>query len=187
MQPQAPEPSKAAEGLAKADSRPSSKVRKTEHDRLPIIGWREWVTLSSLNVQPIKAKIDTGARTSAIHAYRIRPFDRDGDAWIEFFLHPTQGRKQPEVRCEAPVLEQRKVKSSTGHSELRYVIETQITLAGKALDIELTLTNRDQMGFRMLIGREAVRERFLVDPGRSFRGGQPRADEITLSPKGTDS
>lgn len=124
--------------------------------------------MPDLGVPPIKAKIDTGARTSALHAFRIRPFDKDGELHVEFFVHPVQHRRKPEVRCEARVLERRKVTSSTGHSEWRYVIRTAAELGQRRLTIELTLANRDELGFRMLIGREAMRGKFVVDPGRSY-------------------
>ncbi|MEM9619665.1 MAG: RimK/LysX family protein [Pseudomonadota bacterium] len=137
-----------------------------------IIGWREWVRMPELGAPPIKAKIDTGARTSALHAYRIRPFEKNGVAYVEFFIHPVQRRKKPEIRCEAPVKEQRRVTSSTGHSEMRYVIETMAEIGAEKLMIEVTLTNRDQLGFRMLIGREAVRDKFVIDPGRSYCAGR---------------
>lgn len=139
-----------------------------------LIGWREWVTLPDLNAPPLKAKIDTGARTSALHAFRIRPFEKDGIAYVEFFIHPVQRRRNPEIRCEAPILEQRKITSSTGHSEMRYVIETTAKIGDKVLKVEVTLTNRDELGFRMLIGREAVREKFIIDPGRSYCTGQSK-------------
>ncbi len=130
------------------------------------------MSLPDLKLPPIKAKIDTGARTSALHAYRVRPFKKGGVSYIEFFVHPVQRRREPEFRCVAPVLEQRKVTSSTGHSELRYVIETQAVIGDKKLPVEITLTNRDQLGFRMLVGREAVRDEFIIDPGRSYCAGK---------------
>lgn len=134
----------------------------------PVIGWREWVTLPEFGAPPIKAKIDTGARTSALHAFKIRPFKKNGVPHIEFYIHPEQHRRLPEIKCIAPVLEQRRITSSTGHSEIRYVIETTAIIGGRKLNIELTLTNRDELGFRMLIGREAIRKKFIVDPGRSY-------------------
>jgi len=130
------------------------------------------VTLPGLGAPPIKAKIDTGARTSALHAFRIRPFEKDGVPYVEFFVHPVQHRRLPEIRCAAPILEQRQVKSSNGQSETRYVVHTTATIGNEQLEIELTLTNRDELGFRMLIGREAVRGKFLVDPGKSYCAGK---------------
>jgi hypothetical protein len=140
-----------------------------------VIGWREWVGLPDLGVDKIKAKIDTGARTSAIHAFEIRPFERDGERHVSFSLHPVQRHGTPVVDCEARVVDERTVTSSNGERERRYVIETQIKLGEEAWPIEMTLTNRDEMGFRMLLGRRAVRQRFVVDPGGSFKmSGRPK-------------
>jgi hypothetical protein len=143
-----------------------------------VIGWREWVGLPDLGVDQIKAKIDTGARTSAIHAFEIRPFDRDGERRVSFSLHPVQRRGTPVVDCEARVVDERTVTSSNGEREQRYVIETRIKLGEEIWPIEMTLTNRDEMGFRMLLGRRAVRRRFVVDPGGSFKqSGKPKAKQ----------
>ncbi|MFD0987769.1 ATP-dependent zinc protease family protein [Methyloligella solikamskensis] len=132
------------------------------------IGWREWVGLPELGVPMVKAKIDTGARTSAIHAWKMEPFQRDGQIWLRFELHPEQRSKQGAVTCEAPVVDRRQVKSSGGHVTNRYVIRTTLTLGTGSWPIELTLTNRDQMGFRMLLGRTALKHGVLIDPARSF-------------------
>lgn len=141
-----------------------------------IIGWREWVGLPDLGVDRIKAKIDTGARTSAIHAFEIRPFERGGERYVSFSLHPVQRHGTPVVDCEARVADERTVTSSNGERERRYVIETHIKLGEETWPIEMTLTNRDEMGFRMLLGRGAVRRRFVVDPGGSFKlSGKPKA------------
>jgi hypothetical protein len=139
-----------------------------------LIGWREWVALPEFDTPPIKAKIDTGARTSALHAFRIKPFWKDDARYVEFYIHPEQHRRVPEIRCEARLLEQRGVTSSNGQKELRYVIETNADIGGEIINIELTLTNRDELGFRMLIGRQAVRGHFIVDPGRSYCAASPR-------------
>ncbi len=130
------------------------------------------MALPNFGTPPIKAKIDTGARTSAMHAFRIRPFEKDGALHVEFFVHPVQHRRLPEIKCEAPVLERRKITSSTGHSEMRYVVETIAVIGENKLPIELTLTNRDELGFRMLVGREAIRGKFIIDPGRSYCAGR---------------
>ena len=133
-----------------------------------IIGWREVIILPQLGIDKIKAKIDTGARSSALHAFNIREFKRDGKDFIRFQVHPLQRDRITTVTSEAELLEYRKVRNSGGVAQLRPVIMTEIKLGESSWAIELTLTNRDVMGFRMLLGRQAVRNRFLIDPGRSF-------------------
>ncbi|MGB3494780.1 MAG: ATP-dependent zinc protease [Elainellaceae cyanobacterium] len=134
----------------------------------PLIGWREWLTLPELGISSIKAKIDTGARTSSLYAFNIEPFDRDGVHHVRFKVHPSQHDETETIESEAPLLDQRQVKNSGGKAELRPVILTPVSLNGQLWPIELTLTHRRGMQFRMLLGREAVRKRFLVDPGRSY-------------------
>lgn len=135
----------------------------------PVIGWREWVELPGLLEWPIKAKIDSGARTSSIHSFGTRRFTERGEPWVEFLLHPLQRHARPEVPAVAPIKDERWVTSSNGEGEKRIVIETAARLGETEWRIELTLASRDVMGFRMLLGREAIRRRFLIDPGRSFR------------------
>jgi len=137
-----------------------------------VIGWREWVSLSDLGIDWIKAKIDTGARTSSLHALDVKQFERDGRPWVRFKVHPLQRSTKSTVEVEAPVLEFRHVKSSTGHLTHRPVIRTALVLFGQRRNIDLTLASRDQMGFRMLLGREALRRRFLVDSSRSYLAGK---------------
>lgn len=137
-----------------------------------IIGWREWANLPDLGVERIKAKIDTGARTSALHAFRITPFSKYGAAYVRFVLHPIQRKKTPEVPCVALVIDHRRVMDSGGRCEERYVIRTTLKIGKSRWPVELTLTNRDQMGFRMLIGRQALRRRYMIDPSRSFIAGR---------------
>ena len=134
-----------------------------------VVGWREWVRLPDLlpDAEPIKAKIDTGARTSAIHAWDVETTERDGVAMVRFSLHPRQRDDLHVVVAEAPLLDEREVRSSNGDVERRLVVETTLAIADLRYPIELTLTKRDQMGFRMLIGRTAMAGRLLVDPGSS--------------------
>lgn len=134
----------------------------------PTIGWREWVALPGLNIPKIKAKVDTGARTSALHAFSLRPFTEDGKNRISFDIHPLQHNTDIIVTCIADVVDKRAVTDSGGHTEDRYVIETPITVAGQTWSIEITLTERETMLFRMLLGRSALRRRFIVNPSRSF-------------------
>ncbi|MBE9043272.1 ATP-dependent zinc protease [Pleurocapsales cyanobacterium LEGE 10410] len=132
------------------------------------IGWREAVTLPQLGIEQIKAKIDTGARSSALHAYKIKELKRDNKQIIQFQVHPVQRNNEISIITEAELLEYREIRNSGGIAQLRPVIKTELSLGGQSWLIELTLTNRDVMGFRMLLGRQAVRNKFLVDPGRSF-------------------
>ncbi len=141
--------------------------------RLPVIGWREWVSFPELGVGPIKAKIDTGARSSSLHAFGLATFERDGKTCIRFQVHPIQRSAEGAVEVEAEVLEYRHVRSSSGQAAVRPVIVTMVEVQGRSWPIELTLANRDQMGFRVLLGREAFRSRLLVDAGRSYYGGRP--------------
>ncbi|MGE3166580.1 MAG: ATP-dependent zinc protease [Planctomycetota bacterium] len=133
-----------------------------------VVGWREWLSLPELGVDRIKAKIDTGARSSAIHAFDVVEYHRAGRHWLRFNLHPLQRSSDVIVPARARVLDRREVRSSTGHLHLRWLIRTEVVLAGQRFPIELTLSRRDEMGFRMLLGRQALRGRFVVDPGRSF-------------------
>lgn len=137
-----------------------------------MIGWREWIALPELGVDRIKAKIDTVARSSALHAFNIKRFERDGVRWVRFGIHPRQRSAKGEVVAEAPVLEYRRVRSSGGHETNRPVILTTMAWKGLAWQVELTLASRDAMGFRMLLGRQAIRGRMVVDPGSSFLGEQ---------------
>lgn len=137
------------------------------------IGWREWVALPDWQVPWIKTKIDTGARTSALHAFSIEAVERNGQRWARFAIHPWQDSPKDEVVIEAPLIDHREVRSSSGSAMERPVVHANIRLAGELVPIEVTLTRRDEMGFRMLIGRQALRRRFVVDPARSYLGGRP--------------
>lgn len=138
-----------------------------------IVGWREWVSLPGWGVPWIKAKVDTGARSSAVHAFDVHDVEREGQEWVRFFVHPWQRSDTDPVPVEAQVVDRRRVRSSSGHSEERIVVLVDLVLAGHTITVETTLSNRDEMGFRMLIGREALRQGFVVDPGRSYVGGRP--------------
>ena len=151
----------------------------------PSIGWREWVRLPELGVETIKVKVDTGARTSSLHAFGLKEAERGGKPFVSFMIHPEQRRSSPTVQVELPLLSRRRVRDSGGKAELRPVVETMVELLGQRWPIEVTLTRRDAMGFRMLLGRQAIRGRFTVDPGRSFLGGKrAKAKRIVSRKKG---
>lgn len=137
-----------------------------------ILGWEEWLALPDLGVPAIKAKIDTGARTSALHAFHIEPFGPISAPLVRFTVHPVRRRDDIEIACAAPIVDRREVTSSNGERELRYVILTRVAIGGREWPIEVTLTNRENMSYRMLLGRQAIQEDMYVDPASSFR--QPK-------------
>ena len=151
---------------------PSPRKRKSV--ARPAVGWREWVGLPGLGIDGIKAKIDTGARTSALHAVRVRADRIDGIDIVRFDVHPLQRSTRPLVNCQLALVDERYVRSSDGARELRPVVETAVRLGDETWPIELTLTNRSLMGFRLLLGRRALRRKFVVDPGRSWIRSQRR-------------
>jgi len=130
------------------------------------------VQLPLIGVPWVKAKLDTGAQTSSIHAYDIEAFDRDGVAWVRYTVRPWQRSTEDEVTVESPVHDVRRIRSSSGHVEERFVVRLTVVLVGREVVAEVTLTNRDQMGFRMLIGREALSKGFDVTSSRSFLGAR---------------
>jgi hypothetical protein len=138
---------------------------------LGIVGWREWVEMPEFLGSPIKAKIDTGARTSALHAHGLELISDGDDILARFEILPTQGSRTESTVVETRVLEQRIVRSSNGADEMRPVIRTNLILGSHRWKIEVTLSDRELMGFRMLIGRTALRNRFMVDPNRSYCAG----------------
>lgn len=135
--------------------------------RRPVLGWREWVGLPDLGINRIKAKVDTGARTSALHAFAVKRFTQDGVEFVRFRVHPIQRNTVHTATAEAPLVDERWVRSSTGQRQLRPVVHTLLSIGETTFPIELTLTSRDLMSFRLLLGRESIRHRFVVDPGHS--------------------
>ena len=142
-------------------------------DPLLVIGWREWVSLPGHRIRRIKAKIDTGARSSCLHSPSIETFQIHGQPHVRFLVFPIQRNEDFSLTCESRIHDQRLVRSSNGEASERYVIRTRISWLDQTWPIELTLADRSAMGFRLLIGREAIRGRMLVDSGRSYLGGRP--------------
>lgn len=130
------------------------------------IGWREWGHLPALGISNIHMKVDTGAKTSCLHAFQLEPFMKEGEEWLRIFVHPKQESLEEHI-CEAKVHDKREVTDSGGHTEVRYVIKSRLVLGSFDQEVELTLTNRDTMKFRMLLGRQAMRDHFLVNPDAS--------------------
>jgi len=141
------------------------------------IGWREWVELPQLTPVAIKGKIDTGARTSTLHAFDTELTNIDGREHVTFEIHPHQRSRRDPSTVTVPVTAHKKIRSSTGHAELRPVISTEVRIGEATFEIELTLTSRDRMGFRLLLGRSALRRRYVVDAARSFTQGQENSNQ----------
>lgn len=147
--------------------------------KMGVIGWREWVALPDLGIQWIKCKVDTGARTSTLHAFFVERFAEHGQLRVHFAIHPLQRRTDIEHRCTADLADERMVSNSGGHREKRYIIRTRLLLGDQNWPIEITLTSRDTMRFRMLLGRTAIHRRFLVDPSASYLAGKPRRSRVS--------
>ena len=152
-----------------------------------ILGWREWVSLPCLGIASIKAKLDTGAKTSALHAWDLSLRKVDGQQWISFRVHSMQQDEVASVVCEAPLSDQRWVTNSSGTSERRYIISTNLQIGPSCWPIELSLTNRDSMEFPMIIGREAMRDRLIIDPTVSFRAGRNLTGAVDGSSRDPDT
>lgn len=143
-----------------------------------ILGSEEWCSFPELGIPTIKARVDSGAKTSALHAINIAPFKKDTQNWVKFDINPIQNNVKTVIHCEAPLVDKRIVKSSSGFREERYVIQTNLEIGNSNWVIEMTLTNRDSMGFRMLLGREAMSGRVMVDPEQQYLLGQPTTDSL---------
>ncbi|MFK8067269.1 MAG: 30S ribosomal protein S6--L-glutamate ligase [Gammaproteobacteria bacterium] len=150
----------------------------TDQNSKLIIGSEEWCAFPELGIPAIKARVDSGAKTSSIHAFNIQKFRRDGLPWVSFEVHPLQNNRRTVIRCVRPIVDKRTIKSSSGFSETRYVVSTTVKAGDDQWDIELTLANRDSMGYRMLLGREAMNGRVLVDPSIAFCLGKRTSGEL---------
>lgn len=141
-------------------------------DKYTLIGWREWIVFPDFGNARVKAKIDTGARTSAIHAEDVQLLERSNGTFVSFVIQPNQNDTEDAVQCIAPLIDQRTITDSGGNSEDRFIVSAQVSLGGQTWPIELSLTDRDAMGFRMLLGRSALKKRFRVQPDKSFLHGR---------------
>lgn len=153
------------------------------------IGWKEWVALPDLNIKLLKAKIDSGAKTSVLHTFQIEPFKEGKKDRIRFWVHPLQRNISKEVQCEADIVDYRMVIDSGGHKEYRYVIQTRLSIEDSLFPIELSLTNRDGMRFRMLLGREAIKAHYLIDVSKAYLLDKPtiRTLKKIKTPRGEQS
>ena len=150
----------------------------TDNNRILRLGWREWAALPDLGLPAIKVKVDSGARTSALHAFYTEKYELDSVDMVKFMIHPIQRNYDFDVECHAPLIDFREVSDSGGHREMRYVIETSIVIGNTHWPIEITLTNRDNMRFRMLLGRRAMEARVVIEPGASYLNGKLKARKL---------
>lgn len=149
-----------------------------DSSNLPVIGWREWVSFPELAIPGIKAKVDTGARSSALHTHDYEVYEDDaGNQMVRFHLHPLRDRDDPELTCQAPVSNIRSVKDSGGHAEDRPFVQTIVRIGPYEWPIEISLTNRESMKFRMLLGRSAIAGKFTVEPEQSYLAG-PKLNNV---------
>ncbi len=144
-----------------------------KESQLTAIGWREWISFPEWDIDHMKVKVDTGARTSSLHVSKLEYFEKESHPWVRFLVHPWQETSKDSCLVESPVAAHKEVRSSSGFLEQRPVVITSLIVAGQEIRTEVTLTNRSQMGFRMLLGRVAIRKDFMVIPGRSYLGGKP--------------
>lgn len=152
---------------------------KNKKNGRKIIGWKEWFAFEKLGLPAINGKIDTGAKTSCLHAFNIEPYNKEGVDYIKFDIHPLQKNKEVVRTCRARVIDYRYVSDSSGKKEKRYVIKSPLTIGGITVTIEITLANRDSMAFRMLLGREAIKKaKMLVDPSKSFLQGKLKRSKV---------
>jgi hypothetical protein len=155
-------------------------LKTSEQTSRIVIGWREWVGLPDLGLRLIKAKVDTGARTSSLHAFQVETFEKQGALYVRFRIHPHRSRKDLVVTCEAPVVDNRVVSDSSGRRERRYVIMSMLAIGAVRFPIEITLYNRETMSHRMLIGRSAMHQ-LVIDPGHAFLLGKPVLGKTKLA------
>jgi ribosomal protein S6--L-glutamate ligase len=144
------------------------------------VGWQEWCAFPQLHIPAIKVKIDSGAKTSALHAWDVKPIQRQGEQYVHFIVHPLQRNMLLTRECCERLIDYRLITSSNGQQELRYVIATEITLGSRSWEIEVSLTNRDNMAFRMILGRDALKGQAIIDPAKILRQGRLSKREVRL-------
>lgn len=158
-------------------------IEEIIQDKELVFGWQEWVELPGLGLPAVLAKVDTGARSSAIHAFMIEPYGRTGKPRVRFGVHPVPERPDIVVFCSAELVDQREITSSNGETELRYIVRTPLRIGGQEWPIEISLTNRESMQYRMLVGRKALHDNIIVDPNQSCVQGELSPDLYDALPK----